>query len=129
MAKRSQFQQSEGWHQRRSILLAVGAIASVARPAIAQMTAAAWPARQVRFVIPFAAGGGQDVFWRIIAERLRLRLGATVVVENKAGAGGVLGTQEVARAGGTPQRLIATLCPYGGRRRCSVRAAACRAHR
>ena len=58
----------------------------------------AWPARQVRIVIPFAAGGPQDIPTRIIADRLSQRLGATFVVENRPGAGGGLGAQAVARA-------------------------------
>jgi tripartite-type tricarboxylate transporter receptor subunit TctC len=60
--------------------------------------------RQSRFVIPFAPGGGQDVYWRLVADRLSRRLRATFIVENKGGAGSSIGSQEVARAapdGGT----------------------------
>jgi tripartite-type tricarboxylate transporter receptor subunit TctC len=54
--------------------------------------------RQARFVIPFAPGGGQDVYWRIVADRLSRRLGTTIIVENKGGAGSAIGAHEVARA-------------------------------
>ena len=60
--------------------------------------------RQARFVIPFAPGGGQDVFWRILADRLGRQLRTTFFVENKGGAGSSLGAHEVVRAapdGGT----------------------------
>jgi tripartite-type tricarboxylate transporter receptor subunit TctC len=57
-----------------------------------------WPVRQARIIIPFAAGGPQDVPARIIADRVSQRLGANFVVENRPGAGGGLGAQQVARA-------------------------------
>lgn len=64
----------------------------------------AWPVRQVRVIIPFAAGGPQDLPARIIADRLSRRLGANFIVENRPGVGGGLGAQQVTQAapdGGT----------------------------
>ncbi|MGG5807680.1 Bug family tripartite tricarboxylate transporter substrate binding protein [Falsiroseomonas sp. CW058] len=86
--------------QRRHILAATAALAAGAGRAAAQAPGAAepWPVRQARIIIPFAAGGPQDIPARIIADRLSQRLGATFVVENRAGAGGGLGAQAVARA-------------------------------
>ena len=80
---------------RRRALMAAG-MASLAMPALAQD--GAWPVRQARIIIPFAAGGPLDVPARIVADRLSQRLGATFVVENRGGAGGGLGAQQVARA-------------------------------
>jgi tripartite-type tricarboxylate transporter receptor subunit TctC len=81
------------------MLLGAGALAGFAAGrAQAQQEPAAWPVRQARFIIPFAPGGGQDVYWRLIADRLTRRVGATFIVENKGGAGGSVGAQEVARA-------------------------------
>lgn len=57
-----------------------------------------YPARPVRIVLPFSAGGGTDVMTRIIAERLQGRIGGRVLVENVTGAGGNIGTERVARA-------------------------------
>lgn len=71
-------------------------MAGLAMPALAQDTP--WPVRQARIIIPFAAGGPLDVPARIVADRLTQRLGATFVVENRGGAGGGLGAQQVARA-------------------------------
>jgi tripartite-type tricarboxylate transporter receptor subunit TctC len=82
--------------RRHALLLAGGVIAApLAAPAIAQE---AWPVRQVRIIIPFAAGGPQDVPARIIADRLSRRMGATFFVENRPGVGGGLGAQAVAQA-------------------------------
>ncbi|MES2712636.1 MAG: tripartite tricarboxylate transporter substrate-binding protein, partial [Pseudomonadota bacterium] len=78
-------------------------IAALAAPAIVQAQEA-WPVRQPRIIIPFAAGGPQDPPARIIAEKLSQRMGATFIVENRPGAGGGLGAQQVANAapdGGT----------------------------
>ena len=58
----------------------------------------AWPSRPIRMVIPFAPGGTTDLLGRLVAEGLRKSLGQSVIVENKAGAGGNLGAGEVARA-------------------------------
>jgi tripartite-type tricarboxylate transporter receptor subunit TctC len=81
--------------RRRQALLGAAGLAGLHGASTAQE---AWPIRQVRIVIPFAAGGPQDVPARIIADRLSQRLGATFLVENRAGAGGGLGAQAVARS-------------------------------
>ena len=60
--------------------------------------AQSWPARPVRFVVPFPPGGSTDVAARALADKLGAQLGQQAVVENRGGAGGALGTAEVARA-------------------------------
>lgn len=57
-----------------------------------------YPTQTVRIVVPFPAGGATDIITRIVAERLGEQLGTRIVVENKAGAGGNLGTASVATA-------------------------------
>ena len=66
--------------------------------AVAQTAQNNWPNRTIRMIIPFGAGGGTDVIGRLLAQKLTESLGQTVVVENRPGAGGSLGSSEVARA-------------------------------
>ena len=60
--------------------------------------AQAWPSRPVHMIVPFPPGGSTDVAARVIADKLAAAIGQPVVVENRAGAGGVLGTTLVSRA-------------------------------
>jgi tripartite-type tricarboxylate transporter receptor subunit TctC len=76
-----------------SVALIVAALGA-AVPAAAED----WPLRPVTMVVPFAAGGGADVMGRILAQRLSALLGQQVIVENVTGAGGMTGTNRVARA-------------------------------
>src|SRR5262249_29130977 len=64
-------------------------------PALAQ---AQWPARPVRIIIPLAAGGGGDIFTRLLAEELQKRLGQPFVVENRPGGGLNIGARACAEA-------------------------------
>jgi tripartite-type tricarboxylate transporter receptor subunit TctC len=57
-----------------------------------------WPSRPIKMVIPWGAGGGNDVVGRFVADRLTTALGQPVVVENRAGQSGVIGAEQVARA-------------------------------
>ena len=57
-----------------------------------------WPAKPITIVVPFGAGGSADLLARILATHMQASLGQTVVVENKAGAGGSIGTGYVAKA-------------------------------
>jgi tripartite-type tricarboxylate transporter receptor subunit TctC len=65
---------------------------------IGQAVAGSYPERPIRVVVPFAAGGQTDSFARIVGESLQRRLGQPIVVDNRAGAGGVIGTDAVAKA-------------------------------
>lgn len=81
---------------RRALLVSAAATATAlaAMPASAQ----AWPDKPVRVIVPYAAGQGADVLMRLIGQELSVSLGQPVVVENKAGAGGNIGTAAVAKS-------------------------------
>jgi len=82
---------------RRILMQGAAASATLGlAPALAQ-TAAGWPDHPIRMVIPYPAGGSTDVLFRIIAERLKDKLGQSVVVENKPGASGNIGIDQVAK--------------------------------
>jgi len=80
--------------QRRQILAGLAAVA--ASPALAQ---ARWsPDRPIRVIVPFAPGGSTDITARLVAEAISPRLGQPVVIENRPGAAGNIGSEAVARA-------------------------------
>lgn len=70
--------------------------------------AADWPERTIRMIVPFAAGSGADTVGRTFAEELAKALGQSVIVDNKGGAGGLLGTAEGARAPADGYTLLLT---------------------
>lgn len=70
--------------------------------------AADWPERPIRMIIPFAAGAGADIVGRTFGEELAKALGQPVVIDNKGGAGGLLGTAEGARAPADGYTLLLT---------------------
>lgn len=83
--------------QRRTLLQAsTGLLASVL-PAAAQQPVG-FPVKPVRFIVPFTPGGSNDVVARMVAEQLSARWGQPIVVENRAGAGGNIGAEAVARS-------------------------------
>src|SRR5262245_42773467 len=68
--------------------------AAVAWPALAQD----YPSRPITLIVPYAAGGGNDVMARIVADKMGAALGQPIVVENRGGAGGSIATRAVAHA-------------------------------
>lgn len=86
--------------QRRQLLKALAATpaALLAGPWTAARAQADYPARPIRMIVPFAAGSTPDVFARIVGERASQGLKQPIVIENRAGAGGNVGTDAVAKA-------------------------------
>jgi tripartite-type tricarboxylate transporter receptor subunit TctC len=83
--------------RRRTLVLGAGAALWALAP-VASFAQAAWPARPVRIVVPFAAGGTTDILARALAPELQKAFGQPFVVENKPGAGGNVGADAVAKS-------------------------------
>src|SRR5438874_4868552 len=66
--------------------------------AVATVHAEVWPSRLIKATIPFGAGSAADVVPRLVFDRLAIELGQPIVIENKVGAGGTIGTGMVAKA-------------------------------
>jgi tripartite-type tricarboxylate transporter receptor subunit TctC len=93
----------------RSIALAALVAAS---PALAQKPAAsAYPSKPVRMIVPFAPGGGTDIIARLVAQDLTQAWGQSVVVDNRGGSGGVVGTDMAAKS--APDGYTMALCSLG----------------
>jgi tripartite-type tricarboxylate transporter receptor subunit TctC len=91
---------------RKTILFALALLAAL--PAWAQD----WPAKPIRFIVPYPPGGGTDVIARIVQSRLGEVLGQQVVIENRGGAGGALGTGEAAHAAPDGYTFLFTLSSH-----------------
>ena len=94
------------------VLYALLATLSVVNSAWGQTPAASYPERPVKIVVPFAPGAGTDAMGRLMAQKLGEALGATFVVENRAGASGAIGTQYVAQAAPDGYTLLLLASPF-----------------
>jgi tripartite-type tricarboxylate transporter receptor subunit TctC len=88
---------------RRAALVFAGAV-----PLAARAQQAAWPNGTVRIVVPFAPGGSTDAVARLVSPGLQQRLGVPIVVENRSGAAGSIGTDAVAKAAPDGQTWLIT---------------------
>lgn len=95
-------------HKLVSLLAAVGVFAAVATPVFSQQ----YPARPIRLIAPFPPGGGVDIVARTVGEKLGGRLGQTIVVDNRPGAGATLGTGIAAKS--TPDGYTLLIAPVIG---------------
>ena len=83
---------------RRAALLALAALPFAAPATHAQSPAQSYPSKQVTMVVPFTAGGGGDILARIISQKLEGKWGRGFIVENRPGAGGIVGAVAAAKA-------------------------------
>jgi len=88
---------------RRTFIFTAAAAASLPNLAVAQQD---YPARPVRVVVGFPAGGGTDVFGRVVAQGLAQALGHSFVIDNKAGAGGIVASQSMQAAAADGYTLL-----------------------
>jgi len=79
-------------------LLAMAPFAAIAQTQNAPSPAGAWPAQQIRLIVPYSAGGTTDFFGRLAADYISKHTGQNVIVENRTGAGGNIGADIVAKA-------------------------------
>jgi len=92
----------------KRLILALTAIVAMAQPVPAQDK---WPSRPIKLIVPFAAGGNTDAVARITAVQMQKSLGVNVVIENKGGAGGIVGTAEAAKS--APDGYTFCVCSIG----------------
>ena len=98
--------------QSRSVwALALATLFMLAAPMAAQAQAA-YPDKPIKFVVPYPPGGGTDVVARIVQQRLQAALGQPIVIDNKGGAGGSLGTDIVAKAAPDGYTVLFTLSSH-----------------
>jgi tripartite-type tricarboxylate transporter receptor subunit TctC len=71
---------------------------ALSSPALAQSPPAPWPAKTIRLIVPLPAGSSVDLVGRLVAQKLGARLGQTIVVEDRPGASGAIGTEALVRA-------------------------------
>jgi tripartite-type tricarboxylate transporter receptor subunit TctC len=93
---------------RRQFMLLAGAIAALSLPG-AGMAQEAWPSKPITIIVPFTPGTGIDVLARTLGQKLSQRVGQPVIVENKAGASGNIGTEAAARAAPDGYTLLMTV--------------------
>lgn len=95
--------------RRSTIVAAASLLAGAAVPRAFAQPDGAWPTKLVRIIVPFPAGGGIDVLIRAIGQELSKKWGQPVIVENKAGAGSLIGADFVARSPADGYTLLATV--------------------
>jgi len=94
---------------KKTIAFLLGLLSVVAQaPALAQD----WPTKPVRFIVPYPPGGGTDVIARIVQNRLQETIGQPIVIENRGGAGGALGTEAAARSAPDGYTFLFTLSSH-----------------
>ena len=99
-------------NRRQSLLQAIGAVAFALITGATFAQSGGYPDKPIRLVVPYPPGGGTDVIARIVQDRLRAALGQSIVIENRGGAGGSIGTEVVARSAPDGYTVLFTLSSH-----------------
>ena len=91
---------------RQAVAFVLGLLAAFAA------SAQDWPAKPVHFIVPYPPGGGTDVIARIVQSRLQEQLGQQIIIENRGGAGGALGTEAAAKSAPDGYTFLFTLSSH-----------------
>ena len=94
---------------RRTLVAALTALAAIPAMALAEP---GYPTKPIRLIVPFPPGAGTDTVARFVAQKLGESMGATIVIENKTGAGGAIGAAEAARADPDGYTLLFVASPF-----------------
>jgi tripartite-type tricarboxylate transporter receptor subunit TctC len=94
---------------KRRTMLAAAAGVALARPSRAQ---GQWPDRPIRWIVPFPPGGSTDLWGRMVAEPMSAELGQPIVVDNRGGAGGLIGTEAAAKAAPDGYTMLFTITTH-----------------
>ena len=105
----SSFGKSISW---RSLFWPLALLAGLGTGATAAQASDDWPQRPIRMVVPYPPGGGTDIIARILQEDLSKQLGQTVVIENRGGAAGMIGTETAARSEADGYTVLFTLSSH-----------------
>jgi len=92
---------------RRKTILATTLSATLALSASFGVMAQSWPAKPIRMIVPYAAGGNADITARLVARKMSESLNTPIVIENRGGANGGIGTEVVAKAAPDGYTLLA----------------------
>jgi tripartite-type tricarboxylate transporter receptor subunit TctC len=98
---------------RRQALLLILALLAVTAPAPASaQTVSEWPTKPIRFIVPYPPGGGTDIIARIVQDKLSAALGQPIVIDNRGGAAGNIGTELAAKAAPDGYTFLFTLSSH-----------------
>ena len=96
---------------RRTAIAGAAALALIAMP-YASLAQGGWPERAIHFIVPYPPGGGTDVIARIVQERFQKELGQPIIIDNRGGAAGSLGTDFAAKSAPDGYTVLFTLSSH-----------------
>lgn len=94
---------------RRQFIAATAMAAGTSLIGLPAWAKAAYPAKPIRFIVPFNPGGATDIVARVLGEAMSKKLGQPIIVENKAGASAMLGTDQVAKSAPDGYNVVLSL--------------------